>query len=45
MAFEPGGHIGEQGKAGGVGFWKAVHTKALYLHKQPFGKVLVIASG
>ena len=44
VAFKPGGDVGEQGKAGGVRFGKAIDPKALDLFKQALGKIQRIAS-
>ena len=44
VAFEPRGDIGEQGKAGGVRFGKAIDPKALDLLVQTLGKIQRVAS-
>ncbi len=44
VALEPGGDVGQQGEAGGVGFGETVAAKALDLLEQAAGEVLVVAA-
>ena len=41
MAFEPSRRIGDEGKAGGMAFRKAVLAKAANLLKYPLGKLRI----
>ena len=44
VALEPGGGVGQQGEAGGVGFGEAVAGKAPDLLEQAAGEILVVAA-
>ena len=44
VVLEPGRHIGKQGKAGGVGFGKAVIAEALDLFEELLGEISLVAA-